>query len=270
MRDGPWLVRVGLMRVVACVAALCLSLVFAGTVAASAKYEDLKKFQVALTWAKHSRAVRQGLAAAPSSIPASHDESFLGSVPTKARAEEGRGRVDLSQGDRRLPGQDHASATRVDIRRRRQYRGEAQVPRHHANSPRDPLLDAVRKVGNVGSSLGTGDVPRIQGASLPVVLTKGRVAYRRQIPLIPSCQIASLNRRSAPSTCRVRELPPRADHMAPGAGHHVDRLGVGESGDLLDRPGVEVTGGRVSHVPFYQPDGRASTLRVVIRTPVTY
>ena len=39
------------MRAVACVAVLCLSFVFAGTVAASAKYEDLKKFQVALTWA---------------------------------------------------------------------------------------------------------------------------------------------------------------------------------------------------------------------------
>ena len=39
------------MRVVACVVVLCLSLVFAGTVAASAKWELLKERQVKMTWA---------------------------------------------------------------------------------------------------------------------------------------------------------------------------------------------------------------------------
>jgi hypothetical protein len=39
------------VRVVACVAVLCLSLVFAGTVAASAKWELLKELQVKMTWA---------------------------------------------------------------------------------------------------------------------------------------------------------------------------------------------------------------------------
>ena len=40
-----------LVRVVACVVVLCLSLVFAGTVAASAKWELLKDLQVKMTWA---------------------------------------------------------------------------------------------------------------------------------------------------------------------------------------------------------------------------
>jgi len=40
-----------LVRIVACVVALCLSLVFAGTVAASAKWELLKELQVKMTWA---------------------------------------------------------------------------------------------------------------------------------------------------------------------------------------------------------------------------
>ena len=39
------------MRVVACVVVLGLSLVFAGTVAASAKWELLKEIQVKMTWA---------------------------------------------------------------------------------------------------------------------------------------------------------------------------------------------------------------------------
>src|SRR5262245_44242506 len=39
------------MRVVACAVVLCLSLVFAGSLGASAKYELLKDLQVRLTWA---------------------------------------------------------------------------------------------------------------------------------------------------------------------------------------------------------------------------
>ena len=39
------------MRVIACVVVLCLSLVFAGTVAASAKWELLKELQVKMAWA---------------------------------------------------------------------------------------------------------------------------------------------------------------------------------------------------------------------------
>src|SRR5262245_41520531 len=43
--------ELGCMRGVACVVVLCLSLVFAGTVSASAKYDQLEQLQVAMTWA---------------------------------------------------------------------------------------------------------------------------------------------------------------------------------------------------------------------------
>ena len=122
---------------------------------------------------QHSRAVWQGLAAAPILDTSESRPGLSGKRANESARRRGPGSSG-SQSRRQTP-----PRTGSRFRYSGRYPSSPSVSRRSSSTaaPRKqsakPITGRSTKMGNVGWSLGTGDVPGIQGASLPVVLTTG-------------------------------------------------------------------------------------------------